>query len=182
MRNGSGEEYNIVFTADGAFIRGTYSDSPMHMHTGGRLWPGLLDGLPAQFEPLVREPAFCYEDGTMEATFLLWRSVTDDRWHAGNEIDFSPADEEEVDPDGSWLLDILCDEIVDEYIQHAQEVYEVDLDRGAVEHIVALRPLTDAVVRVLNPDGRMADLRERAAELDYPVESPDPLRTETQLI
>ncbi|MEU5789497.1 hypothetical protein ABZ754_17415 [Micromonospora purpureochromogenes] len=100
MRNGSGEEYDIVFTADGAFIRGVYHDSPMHDYTGGQLWPGLLEGLPPQFAPLVHEPTFCHEDGTLDATFVLWRRSGDDRWHAGEGIDLSPADDEETDPDG----------------------------------------------------------------------------------
>lgn len=169
MRNGSGEEYNIVFTLDGAFIRGNYHDSPMHMINGGRLWPGLLNGLPEQFEWLVREPAFCYENGELEATFVLWRRLTDDQWRAGRGIDFSRAEEEEDDPDGSWLLDILCDGTAQEYVQHAGEVYEKALAPAAVEYVLALNPLTDSAIRALNPALGLADLRDRAAELSYPV-------------
>ncbi|MEU5943245.1 hypothetical protein ABZ807_29705 [Micromonospora sp. NPDC047548] len=169
MRNGSGEEHDIVLTADGAFIRGVYHDSPMHNHTGGQLWPGLLEGLPEQFAPLVHEPTFCHEDGTLDATFVLWRRSGDDRWHAGDGIDLSPADDEESDPDGAWLLDILCDGAAEEYLEHAWSVYEVELDRTVVEQILALQPLTDEVIRALNPQKRLADLRERAAKLDYSV-------------
>ncbi|MDH6462652.1 hypothetical protein M2302_002832 [Micromonospora sp. A200] len=39
-----------------------------------------------------------------------------------------------------------------------------------VEQILALLPLTDEVIQELNPQKRLADLRERAAELDYPIE------------
>ncbi|MGC5021322.1 hypothetical protein [Micromonospora sp. DT47] len=169
MRNGSGEEYNVVFTAEGVFIRGVYHESSMFTYTDGRLWPGLLDGLPEQFQAQVREPAFCRQDGTLDATFVLWRRTNDERWHAGDDIDFSPADDDEVDSDGSWLLDILCDGIVAEYIEYAEEVYEIDFDRAAVEHVVALRPLTDATVRALNPHVEVADLHEKAEEYGYPV-------------
>jgi hypothetical protein len=44
MRNGSGEEYDVVFTADGVFIRGLYHESPMFEYTGEQPWPRLLDG------------------------------------------------------------------------------------------------------------------------------------------
>jgi hypothetical protein len=173
MRNGSGDEYNIVFTRGGAFIRGNYHDSPMHMLNDGRLWPGLLNGLPARFEWLAREPAFSYENGELEATFVLWRGLTDDQWHAGAGIDFSRAEEEEDDPDGSWLLDILCDEVAQEYVQYVQEVYEIDLAPAAVEHVLTLPPLTDAAVRALNPKLSLVDVREKAAKLGYPVETTD---------
>ncbi|MEH0983348.1 hypothetical protein [Micromonospora sp. CPCC 205556] len=169
MRNGSGEEYDIVFTADGVFVRGVYHESPMFNYTDGRLWPGLIDGLPEQFQTQVHEPAFCRQDGTLDATFVLWRRTNDERWHVGNDIDFSPADDDEVDPDGSWLLEILCDDIVSEYIEHAKDVYEVDLDPAGVEHVVALRPLTDAAVSALNPEVELADLREKAEEYGYPT-------------
>ncbi|MBQ0904944.1 hypothetical protein [Micromonospora sp. U21] len=169
MRSGSGEEYDVVFTTDGVFIRGVYHESSMSTYRDGRLWPGLLDGLPEQFRAQVREPAFCRRDGTLDATFVLWRRTNDERWHAGDDIDFSPADDDEVDPDGSWLLDILCDDIAADYIEHAREVYETELDPAAVEHIVTLRPLSDAAVRALNPDAALANLRERAEEYGYPT-------------
>ncbi|MEU5789496.1 hypothetical protein ABZ754_17410 [Micromonospora purpureochromogenes] len=38
-----------------------------------------------------------------------------------------------------------------------------------VEQILTLQPLTDEVIQTLTPQKRLADLRERAAELDYPV-------------
>lgn len=166
MRNGSGEEYDIVFTDDGVFVRGLYHESPMFDYDGP-LWPGLLDGLPEQFQALVHEPAFCGEDGVLAATFVLWRRTADERWHAGDNIDFP--DDGEVDPDGSWLLDILFDDIVAKYVEFAAEVYEVELDPAAVEHVVMLRPLTDEVVRMLNPEAEPAEVREMAKECGYPT-------------
>lgn len=169
MRNGSGEEYDIVFTADGAFIRGVYHDSPMFEYADGRLWPGLLDGLPEEFRSQVSEPAFCRPDGTLDASFVLWRRTDDRRWHAGDDIDFSPADVEEDDPDGSWLLNILFEDIVEKYREYADEVWEVDLPLSAIEHVVAFLPLTDAVVQALNPGIDSAHVRVQAEKLGYPL-------------
>jgi hypothetical protein len=169
MRNHGGEEYAIVFTAGGAFIRGVYHESPMFEYTDGRLWPGLLDGLPEVFEPQVTEPAFSHPDGTLNASFVLWRRADDEQWHAGEAIDFSPADENEADPDGSWLLDILFDDIAEKYCEHADEVYEVDLISASVEHVTAFLPLTDAVIRALNPEADVAHVRTEAERLGYPL-------------
>jgi hypothetical protein len=169
MRNGGGEEYDVVFTADGVFIRGVYHESPMFGHTGGRLWPGLLDGLPEEFQSQVTEPAFSDLGGTLNASFVLWRRAGDERWHAGDDIDFSPADDDEVDPDGSWLLDILFDDIVQKYREHAEEVYELDLPEAAVGHVVAMLPLTDAMIRALNPEAEPARIRVEAEKLGYPL-------------
>jgi hypothetical protein len=169
MRNGSGEEYDVVFTAYGVFIRGVYHESPMFEYTDGRLWPGLLDGLPAEFQSQVTEPAFSSPDGTLNASFVLWRRVDDGQWHAGHDIDFSPADDDEVDPDGSWLLDIVFDDIAEKYRQYAEEIYEVDLPQSAVGHVAAFLPLSDAVIRALNPETEPAHIRAKALKLGYPL-------------
>ena len=51
MQNGSGDEYSIVFLADGAaYARGFDHESPMSpWGNGGELWPGLIDGIPERF-------------------------------------------------------------------------------------------------------------------------------------
>ncbi|MBB4741875.1 hypothetical protein BJY16_005334 [Actinoplanes octamycinicus] len=168
MRNGSGEEYDIVFTEHGVFIRGLYHESPMIQIAEGRLWPGLLDGLPEEFRPQVDEPAFSW-DGRLNATFVLWRRTGDDRWHAGDGIDLSPADVDEEDPDGSWLLDVLFDDIAEQYAQYADEVLEIELPPAAIEHVVAFRPLTGEAIRALNPDADLAHVRSEAARIGYPL-------------
>ena len=143
MTNGSGDEYAIVFTSDGVFIRVLAHESEM--------WPGLLDGLPDAMRPMIEEPAFADEDGRFVATAVLWRLVGDDRWHVGDGIAFPPS-RGPYDVDGSGRLEILLDDIVDRYVDFAARYYEVAVDRAAVAHVVAHRPLTGAVVRALNPE------------------------------
>jgi hypothetical protein len=48
MRNGSGDEYSITFTDDGAFLRGFDHESPVSPFAQAppALWPGLLTGCP----------------------------------------------------------------------------------------------------------------------------------------
>lgn len=164
MNNGFGDEWAVVFTADGAFIRVFDHESTMtpYRDTDHELWPGLLDGLPAVFGARVEDPAFGDGDGRFLATAVLWRLAGDDRWHAGEGLTFSP-------PDGSFMLEVLFDDIVEQYVDFAVDYHGIDVDRTAVEHIVAQLPLTDAVVQALNPEATLADLRADVAAIGYPI-------------
>ncbi|SCG39701.1 hypothetical protein [Micromonospora coxensis] len=173
MSNGSGDEWAVVFTAEGAFIRVFAHESAMspYAHPDQELWPGLLDGLPEVWRPQVEEPAFCDETGRFLATAVLWRLADDDRWNAGKGIAFppGPGPYDDRGPDGSGMLDILLDDIVDRFVEFAGDYYEIEVDRAAVAHVVAHRPLTDTVVRALNPHLTGAELREDVAAVGYPT-------------
>ena len=108
MRNGSGDDYAIVFSPAGAWVRVFDHESPMSPSglEPPRPWPGVLDTVPAAFRACVQEPAFTL-DGVVMVSACLWRQATDDRWQTGA-IDF-PAGQE--DPDGSeGLLELLLDD------------------------------------------------------------------------
>ncbi|WP_433040701.1 hypothetical protein [Dactylosporangium sp. CS-033363] len=174
MSNGSGDEWSVVFTAQGAFIRVFDHESPMtpYRDEDHELWPGLLDGLPSAFRAQVEEPAFGDEDGQFSATAVLWRRAGDDRWHAGEGIDFPPPrGPYDTDIDGSGMLAILLDDIVDRFAEFAADYYEIEIDRTAVEHIVAHRPLTEAVVRALNPDATLAELHADVGLIGYSIQT-----------
>ncbi|MCZ7438083.1 hypothetical protein O7598_16860 [Micromonospora sp. WMMC241] len=174
MSNGSGDEWAVVFTADGVFIRVFDHESSMspYVDPDRELWPGLLDGLPEALGVMVDEPAFGDGEGNFLATAVLWRLTGDDRWHAGAGIDFPPlaGPYDDVGPDGAAMLTILLDDIVDRYVAFADDYYGIAVDRAAVEHVVAHRPLTDAVTRALNPRLALADVRHDVATTGYPVD------------
>ncbi len=172
MSNGSGDEWAVVFTADGAFIRVFDHESTMSPYRDADrgLWPGLLDGMPAVFAAQVEEPAFGDEDGRFLATAVLWRLGGDDRWHAGTGITLPPPrGPYDRGPDGCGMLAILLDDIADRYVAFAEDYYEMQLDGSAVGHIVAHIPLTGAVVRALNPEATLADLYADVAAIGYPL-------------
>jgi hypothetical protein len=172
MSNGSGDEWAVVFTAEGVFIRVFDHESAMtpYRDLDRELWPGLLDGIPEVFRSQIEEPAFGDEEGQFVATAVLWRLSGDDRWHAGEGITFPPlrGPYDNVGPDGSGLLEILLVDIVDQYIEFAEDYYGIKVDRTVVEH-VAHRPRTDAVVQALNPDMSVAGLHDETAVIGYPI-------------
>jgi hypothetical protein len=75
MRNGSGDEYSIVFSPAGAYVRGFAHESVMspYANEDHEPWPGVLDSVPEVFRAGVRKPAFCDEDGVPAVTVCLWR-------------------------------------------------------------------------------------------------------------
>jgi hypothetical protein len=166
MRSGSGDEYSIVFSAAGAYGRGFDHESPMSPYAEDGPWPGVLDEVPEVFRPYLEEPAFSDEDAMPIVTACMWRETAEDCWKAGT-IDFPEATTE--DPDGSgYLFQLLVDRSPEAFQRWAEDYYEVPVDLEAVRHVFSSRPLTEEVVRALNPKIVLADLSEDIAEIGYP--------------
>lgn len=148
MCNGSGDEYSIVFSAVGAYVRGFDHESPMSpFGNDGEPWPGVI------------------EEGVAVVTACLWRGSTDERWHHGT-IDFP---EGAVDPDGATsLFGLLVDRAPEAFQRFAEDYYEVSIDLGAVSQVHALRPLNQELVSLLNPEVSLTDLAQDISEIGYP--------------
>ncbi|MGW7285382.1 hypothetical protein ACWGH4_07785 [Streptomyces sp. NPDC054847] len=165
MRNGSGDEFDIVFSPAGVYVRGFDHESPMSPYADDTVWPGVLDEVPDVFRAYVEEPAFMDED-MPSVTFCLWRRTGDDRWHAGR-IDF-PDDSD--DPDGSgWMFDLPVDPSPEAFQSFAEDYYERPVDLDAVRRIYEQRPLTQDLVERLNPAASFAQVVKEAKEMGYPV-------------
>ena len=97
MRDGSGDEYFLLFTPDGAVLKGFDHESPMSpwAKEPAQVWPGVLDDVPQEFAAFLTEPAFNMKD----TSFCIWRTYEDDGWRRGT-VAFPPED----DPDGSENL------------------------------------------------------------------------------
>lgn len=166
MRNGSGDEYSIVFSAAGAYIRGFAHESRMSPYAHDGPWPGVLDDVPEVFRSCVEEPAFADEEGIPAVTACAWREVGDGAWKAGS-IEF-PADGDS-DPDGSeYLFRLLTDRSAEAFQHFAEDYYEIPVPLAAVQHVLALRPLTAEVVAALNPQITMDALTKDITEIGYP--------------
>ncbi|WP_326826799.1 hypothetical protein [Streptosporangium sp. NBC_01756] len=165
MRNGSGDEYSIVFSTAGAYVRGFDHEAVMSPYGNDGPWPGVIDSVPDVFRRCVEESAFCDEDGMPVVTACLWREADDGRWQTG-EIEYPDG---ESDPDGSaHLFGLLVDPSPEAFQRFAEDYYEVPVDLDAVRHLYALRPLTQAVVTALNADLTLKDLAEDLAASRYP--------------
>jgi hypothetical protein len=85
MRNGSGDEWSVTFTAAGTYLRGFDHESalnPFAQQPPG-LAPGLLDRLPATLRGAADESAFTLEDLPL-VTLALWRLSGEGYWSFGD--------------------------------------------------------------------------------------------------
>ncbi len=170
IRNGSGDDSFIVFAPAGGFIRGFEHESPMSPWRTDppTQWPGLTDGLPEVFAEFLTESAFALE-GVFAATYCLWRQQHDTSWQTGPVT--YPDHRSGVSPDGSdqFLNEILTSPNSLPYQQFARDYFEMQPDPAAIEHVFGLRPLTESVVRALNPDITLDDLADDIDNIGYPV-------------
>ena len=170
IRDGSGNDCFIVYTPDGAFIKGLDHESPMAPGRSqpAQLWPGLVDDVPDVFADLVTVPAFAGLDGTLNATFCIWRQHHDTHWQTGA-IHYIGLDGRE-DPDGAWgMLGVLTDPTPRSYRTFAASYFGVDPDLDAVGHVFDLRPLTHDVVHRINPHATLDDLGPDITSAGYPT-------------
>ncbi len=169
MRNGSGDEYDIVFSPAGAYIRGFDHESPMSPYAHDDVptpWPGVLEAVPEAFLRYVDEPAFTDEDGTPAVTVCVWRETGAPSWSTGR-ITYP---EGHQDPDGSdWLFDLLIHPTPEAFQAYAEDYYEMPVDIEALRHVYALRPLGRAQITALNPSAPLTAITEAATRMGYPV-------------
>ncbi|WP_433271529.1 hypothetical protein ACQPZF_12635 [Actinosynnema sp. CS-041913] len=165
-RDGAGNEYSIVFTAAGAYVRGFDHESPMSPYAtdDGEPWPGVLDSVPDAFRACVEEPAFSDEFGTPYATVCLWREHADDAWRHGD-IVFPGGDQDGAD----WLFGLLTDGTPEAFQEWAQDYYEKPVDLDAVRHVYAGHPLTADVVTTLNAATTLTAVADDIVRIGYPI-------------
>ncbi|MCH0539338.1 hypothetical protein I3F58_07145 [Streptomyces sp. MUM 203J] len=166
MRNGSGDEFDIVFSESGVYIRGFDHESPMSPYVNDGPWPGVVDSVPEAFRGHVMEPAFMH-DGDPRVTVCMWRESGSDRWRAG-EIDFPDGHE---DPDGAdWLFQSLTGSTPEAFREWAEDYYETAVAIDAVRQVYDFRPLSRQIVRALNSTVSMTTAADMAAAIGYPTD------------
>lgn len=170
MRDGSGNDYAIVFSEAGVYAQVCSHESPI---TACRVsppkpWTGLFDSVPDLFRRYVHEPAFADHSGLPRATACLWRKDTDSSWSCG---DVHVPDGDDGDADGAQrLLGLLLGGTAEAYRQFAEEYWQMEPDLHAVRRVYDLEPLTQDIVASLNRDVRLEQLAEDIAEIGYPAQ------------
>jgi hypothetical protein len=162
MRNGSGDDLFAIFDKNGCFLRGFDHESLMSPWASRdrKVWPGVLDEVPSEFEASLREPAFHMED----TTFCIWRRSEDSCWHCGSVV-FPDG----VDPDGSGsMLSLICGTAGD-YASFAKDYYEVDVRIDAVERVLSHESLSKDLLSVFPTMRTLQELSADAIEIGYQI-------------
>jgi hypothetical protein len=166
MRNGAGDEYFLIFSPQGAILKGFDHEAPMSpwRQKPVAVWPGILDGVPAAFASFLDEPAFSMGN----CTFCIWREPGDELWKTGP-VAFPASDA--GDPDGSEGLMWMFDGKPETYVEFAADYHEKTLNIDFIRKIYAQETLTPAMVAELNPGASWESTAKDAEEIHYPISS-----------
>ncbi|MEO1443768.1 MAG: hypothetical protein AAFV33_25430, partial [Chloroflexota bacterium] len=158
MQNGSGDDMHIIFSNTGTVIKGFDHESSIspHAQTPPEVYPGILDSMPPDLAAHRAEPAFKFED----TTFCVWRLTTDSTWQVG-EITTTPV------VDGSDGLMWILDGDPKTYARWAEDYYEQKIDLAIVQWIYGRQPVTNAMVKALNPANSHGQLADELAGIKY---------------
>jgi hypothetical protein len=161
MRDGSGDEWWLVFHADGwAALKGLAHESEAWSKDGDKLSAELRAVMPPEVADFAREPAFRW-DSTSFAYFYL---SSKQRWRRVNDLTIFSA----LDAGEDELLRHLCGSASD-YASFAADYYERPVPVDAVAEIFGLRPIADHLVSSLNSDVTLKDITDELHnEIGYP--------------
>lgn len=160
MRNGSGDDYFILFNRHGAILKGYDHESvaAAHVVQHGAPLPGMFDSVPKEFAEFLTEPAFSIN----QTTFCHWRKYDDANWHWGH-----PTPSASADAGGARSLLSVLTGGPSAYAQWARGYYEVPVDLESVQRIYRHEPLSLALVHALNPRTAIRELQVDIEEIGF---------------
>lgn len=184
MDDGEGDTFFLLFTVHGAIMLGFAHESEMTPYKHGKLWPGLIEKVPTEFQPALQEVAFSPED----LTFCIWRAHSDGTWQRGDiQFPFRDGDKTGLisrsSPpgyydylDGSGEMLFVFDSKPETYVQWANDYFYDGPDfigrvmpLEIVKRIFSHEPLTNELVKALNPECNLMMISKEVEEIGYPV-------------
>lgn len=151
MRNGSGDDWFMLFDSTGAAIKGFAHE----LAQDASLPKNIQAQVPKDFSSFLSEPAFSMQN----ATFCYWRKADDECW---SKVVSALAD------DGSDEMLALLVAGPSGYQEWAEDYFEVPVALDVVEAIFYHQPLNDSAIQLLNPDADLDFTYEQALEIGYP--------------
>jgi hypothetical protein len=159
MRNGSGDDWFILFGEFGAAIKGLAHETSI---AGDKVLASEVQSqVPKAFASFLTEAAF----GMDWLSYCYWRGPEDSSWKRVVHPDPTLSSSE----DGSAEYLALLVEPATSYEDFAKWYYELDVPVDVIESIYNHSPLSERLVGSLNPEVSLAQAKEAAAEIGYPV-------------
>lgn len=161
MRNGCGDEWFMLFDAQGRVgLKGFAHESDVWAQGRAAYSAALQSAVPSTLHGFATEPAFRW-DCTTFAYVATTPHAAPQRVHATPAIDA-------LDNGAEVLLQHLTGNAAS-YVVYVAEYFELRVDVALVEHVFALKPLTDELVAALGSERTLAELADDLKEIDYPM-------------
>jgi len=165
----------IWFSPEGCVIKGHDEESVMNPTVapyeledqhGMRLYPGLLKGFPKELKSFLNETEFDSDN----ATFVIWRKISDDAWHIGPITWPNRAPNRWNSHDGSD--DLLSPLSIDAkvYTTWLKTAKNRKVKESDIEKVFAQEPMTEALLKRLDSHRKLSDIRGDLKTIGYPVD------------
>jgi len=158
MRNGSGDDWFLLFDSHGAALKGFAHEYSLARDAS--FAARIQETLPSEFSSFLREPAFSMQS----ASFCIWRAIADEHWN----IVLPSSGSISPDKDGSADLIGILDGNPETYRRFAVDYYERDIPLAAVQAIYEHQALSEPLVAILNSECVLSDVAADALEIGYP--------------
>ncbi len=162
LDNGSGDELVVIFTENGALIKGFDHESEYNQFAADEwddaFFEYTFSGLPEEFADLLDE------DSRDNTTFCMWCMDDSDMW-VQNEQEIN--DEDEDDDAGKDFLLGFIRRTPEEWCDWAKDYYETEIASDVVKKVYNGEPLTEEDVVKLNPKRNAKDVFAEIEE--FPV-------------
>jgi hypothetical protein len=156
--NGAGDHLFILFSPEGTLLKGFDHESELSPYANDEeeIAPGIYKAVPSSLSHLLEDDALERED----VTFCIWREKSDTAWKKGNA-------EVSEHVDGSGFLIGAIFPTAEDYVEFAEGYFEQQLPLGVVSQIYQGNPITDEMIRTLNPERNVEETLKELAELGF---------------
>lgn len=156
--NGAGDHLFILFAPEGTLLKGFDHESELSPYANDEeeIAPGIYEAVPSALSHLLEDDAFERED----VTFCIWREKSDTAWKKGNA-------EVSEHVDGSGFLIGAIYQTAEDYVEFAEGYFEQQLPLEVVSKIYQGNPITDEMIRTLNPERNVEETLKELAELGF---------------
>ena len=157
MRDGSGDDWYLLFDSAGAALKGFAHKLAGHSSVSEQI----RKEVPASFSSFLGEPAFSMD----YATFCYWCPADSGAW---SKVLPERSDAAQADDGSADLLALLVSG-PGAYKEWSEGYYEAPISLDSVVAIFAHEPLTTGLVHALNPDADLSYALSQAEEIGYPA-------------
>ena len=155
VSDGSGHEMDIFFEENGVFIKGFDHQNELNQYAkedwDDEFFKETYEGIPSNFLDIYED-----EDSLMEMTFCMWYDNQTGKWNQ--------TIVEGDDGGKDFILSYICSN-ADQWIEWAEDYYEMDIDKSIVEKVYQKKPLTAEDIHKLDPERNAQEALDEIAKL-----------------